>query len=87
MESNPEDETPSKYPLGREKEESAKLLFQYFVDNVSIGRWEVAASCVEQLSLSAEYRKKTQDVLKYVIENPYGKRSFLHFEHSAQLHN
>ncbi|XP_078590684.1 zinc finger FYVE domain-containing protein 26-like isoform X2 [Branchiostoma floridae x Branchiostoma japonicum] len=66
----------SSHPFGREEAVAVSQLFVCFCNNVSLGQWELARACVEQLH---RCREKTpcdiQDILKAIAQHPYELRS------------
>ncbi|CAH1262608.1 ZFYVE26 [Branchiostoma lanceolatum] len=76
METGKSGDGKTSHPFGREEEVAVGQLFVCFCNNVSLGQWELARACVEQLH---NYREKTpcsiQDILKAIAEHPYDLRS------------
>ncbi|XP_019625924.1 PREDICTED: zinc finger FYVE domain-containing protein 26-like [Branchiostoma belcheri] len=63
------------HPFGREEEVAVSQLFVCFCNNVSLGQWELARACVDQLHT---HREKTpcniQHILKAIADHPYDLR-------------
>ncbi|XP_076098495.1 uncharacterized protein LOC143068375 isoform X2 [Mytilus galloprovincialis] len=58
------------FPVGKETEHSIKLLFKFFCNNLFLGQWELARSCIARLNdekawLKADIRKILTDIIYY----------------------
>ncbi|XP_070571338.1 zinc finger FYVE domain-containing protein 26-like isoform X2 [Ptychodera flava] len=61
------------HPFGNEAVVSTEQCFLFFCNNLSLGQWELASSCVTQLTEQTKGLRLTnvKDILKTVIECPY----------------
>lgn len=66
----------SLFPLGKERDYSMKLLFKFFCNNLYLGQWELARSCIKQLHEEAFLKDGANitDILIDVAEYPNGRR-------------
>lgn len=75
MENNQENDVPDVICVGEEKEHSWKLLYQAFCNNLYLGQWELAKSCIAQLHEEGEASGvRIVDVLRDVASHPYNRR-------------
>lgn len=57
--------------FGKELETSTHQLFIYFCNNIQLGQWQVAKSCLLQLEQNKKYFKHDfNQILIDIIENP-----------------
>ncbi len=69
------------YPFGKEVQVSSERLFTSFCNNLWLGQWELARSCIGQLRKQKDLCNQDVDRLLYSIaENPTGYRSVIIFQ-------
>ncbi|XP_069118425.1 uncharacterized protein [Argopecten irradians] len=60
------------FPYKEERRYSVKRLFRYFCNNLNLGQWEVARTCLHQLHHESKLiGRNIREILRDIIENPY----------------
>lgn len=63
------------HPFGRENEVAVGQLWKFFCNNVYLGQWELARAVAKELYQQREVLgSSVTDILRRIIENPYGFR-------------
>ena len=61
------------FPFGEEKSVSIQKLFTFFCNNLHLGQWGLARSCVTRLYEESELLQvDIRELLRNIAENPIG---------------
>ena len=70
------------HPFGRENEVSIQQMLKAFANHVSLGQWELARACINELCQQEESLPEgisVQNILYTIAKNPYGLRLVHYF--------
>lgn len=63
------------FPVGKETEHSIKLLYKFFCNNLFLGQWELARSCIARLNDEKAWLKvDIRNILTDIINYPFSRR-------------